>query len=106
MPKKLRNCTAGHKMTVENTYHHKQHGHTYDECRECIKVSRKNGSRHSVADQRRIAKIDIIAEDITGITNCPKCEGILRWGEDSRLEDAVSCIYCGWRPSAMLAVQP
>lgn len=104
MTQPVKRCKAGHKMTAENTYHHKKHGHIYDECRECIRLARPNG--YTVADQRRIARIDIIAEDISEIKNCPKCKGVLRWGEDSRLEDAVSCVYCGWRPSAKLAVQP
>ena len=96
-------CIANHTMTEANTYDRSKHGFNYKECRECIRLSRSNS--YTVADQRRIARIDIIAEDITGITNCPKCEGILRWGEDSRLEDAVSCIYCGWRPSARMAME-
>ena len=52
------------------------------------------------ADQKRISQLEVIAEDVSGITNCRKCNGILKWGEGSRLDDLVSCVYCGWRPSA------
>ena len=59
----------------------------------------------SLAEQRQIAKREVIVEDISGIESCPKCAGILRWGRDTRYEDAVSCIYCGWRPGARMAVE-
>ena len=58
--------------------------------------------RATIGEQRRIAKLDVIVEDVSGIKSCPKCEGILMWGRDTRYEDVVSCIYCGWRPSAKL----
>jgi len=104
MTRVMKKCKTGHKMTVENTYHRKQHGHVYKECRECIRLARPKG--YTVADQRQLAKIDIVAEDTSQISNCPKCKGVLKWGKDTRYEDAVSCVYCGWRPSAKLAVQP
>ena len=62
----------------------------------------RTSPRATIGEQRRIAKLDVIVEDVSGIESCPKCEGILRWGQDTRLEDVVSCIYCGWRPSAKL----
>lgn len=101
-PAALKKCSAGHVMTVDNTYWHRQHGHVYPQCRECIKAARKNGYRYTVADQRQLAKTEIIKEDISQITACPKCKGILRWSNDSRLEDEVACLYCGWRPSAKM----
>jgi predicted RNA-binding Zn-ribbon protein involved in translation (DUF1610 family) len=107
MPRKLETCVAGHKMTTDNIYHRKKHGHTYPECRECIRLARKNhhSNGYTVADQRRIAKLEVTVEDTSQITACPKCAGILKWGKDSRHEDAVSCIYCGWRPSAKLVTE-
>lgn len=61
--------------------------------------------RSSIGEQRRVAKLDVIVEDVSGIESCPKCEGILMWGRDTRYEDAVSCVHCGWRPSAKLEVE-
>jgi hypothetical protein len=58
--------------------------------------------RSTIGELRRIAKLDVIGEDVRGIESCPRCEGILRWGEDSRYEDIVSCVYCGWRPQAKI----
>lgn len=54
---------------------------------------------------RALAKSNVIVEDISQITACPKCAGILRWAEDIRYEDVVSCFYCGWRPSARLEME-
>ena len=108
MPKAAKNCPTGqHKMTAENTYWHKKHGGTYSVCRKCRDIQAKERKKYSFtrADQKRISQMDVVTEDITGITNCPKCEGILRWGEDSRLDDAVSCVYCGWRPSATVVME-
>tara|TARA_B110000285_G_scaffold234350_1_gene310986 strand:+ start:1255 stop:1356 length:102 start_codon:yes stop_codon:yes gene_type:complete len=31
--------------------------------------------------------------------------GLLTYGRGDQFEDAVSCIYCGWRPGAKLAMQ-
>ena len=101
-------CSAGHKMTARNTYHRQKHGSTYPECRECIRLARKNRSvnGYTRGEQKRLSKHDVIVEDISNITACPKCAGILRWsGEDSRVQDAVSCILCGWRPSAIVGGQ-
>ena len=52
-----------------------------------------------------LAKSNVIAEDISQITTCPKCQGVLKWGQDTRYEDAVSCVYCGWRPSAKVEIK-
>jgi hypothetical protein len=65
----------------------------------------RENTRSTVGEQRRIAKLDVIVEDVSGVESCPKCAGILRWGRDTRYEDAVSCVYCGWRPSAKLKMQ-
>ena len=51
-------------------------------------------------DQKRLRMSAVIVEDVSGLESCPKCAGILRWGQDTRLEDVVSCVYCGWRPGA------
>ena len=100
-------CIAGHTMTKVNTYDRSKHGFNYKECRECIRLARLTRQRagYTVDDQKRISKMAVIPEDISGISACPKCEGVLRWSDDSRLEDEVSCIYCGWRPSARMAVE-
>ena len=54
----------------------------------------------SLRDQRALATAVIHVEAVSGLESCPKCAGILRWGQDTRLEDVVSCVYCGWRPGA------
>ena len=102
MPAAVKNCPAGHKMTAENTYWHKKHSGTYAVCRKCKEFQRKKRKKfkYTKADQKRISEMDVITDDFTGITNCPKCKGILNWGEGDKLEDLVSCVYCGWRPSA------
>ena len=61
--------------------------------------------QYTIGEQRRIAKLDVIVEDVSGIESCPKCEGILMWGRDIRYEDVVSCLYCGWRPRAKLEME-
>jgi|TARA_R110000822_G_scaffold258958_1_gene384116 hypothetical protein len=107
MPKALKNCPAGHKMTTDNTYWQNKHGNAYPVCRECKQIQAKERKKYSFtkADQKRISQMEVVTEDITGITNCPKCEGILKWGEDSRLDDKVACVYCGWRPSAKVVME-
>ena len=107
MPKALKNCPAGHKMSKDNTYWQRKHGYGYAVCRECKQVQAKERKKYSFtkADQKRISQMDVVTEDITGIKNCPRCEGILRWGEDSRQDDLVSCVYCGWRPSAKVVME-
>ena len=54
----------------------------------------------SLMDQRELAKSSVGVEDVSGLERCPKCAGILRGGQDTRREDVVSCVYCGWRPGA------
>tara|TARA_R110000823_G_scaffold230263_2_gene357200 strand:+ start:339 stop:665 length:327 start_codon:yes stop_codon:yes gene_type:complete len=100
-------CIAGHAMTTANTYDRRKHGFNYKECKLCIKEARLTRHRagYTVDDQRRLSKIDVIADDVSEITSCPKCEGKLQWAKESVLQDAVSCIYCGWRPGAKLAVE-
>jgi hypothetical protein len=102
MAKVLKNCPAGHKMTTDNTYWQSKHGNAYAVCRLCKQVQAKERKKYSFtkADQKQIAQMEVVTEDISGIKNCPKCEGILKWGEDNRQDDLVSCVYCGWRPSA------
>ena len=65
----------------------------------------RTNPRATIGEQRRIAKLDVIVEDVSGTESCPKCEGILRWAVDIRYEDVVSCLYCGWRPSAKLEME-
>jgi predicted RNA-binding Zn-ribbon protein involved in translation (DUF1610 family) len=67
-----------------------------------IIVRRVDRYSFTARDQLRLAKSLVIVEDISEIESCPKCGGILRWGKDELLEDAVSCVYCGWRPVARL----
>ena len=72
-------------------------------------IARKGRTKMARGDQKKLAralsKSNVIVEDISGIESCPKCEGILRWAEDTRYEDAVACICCGWRPSAKLEME-
>ncbi len=99
-------CIANHTMTKVNTYERSKHGVIYKECRECIRLARLNRHTHgyTVEDRKRISKIDVIADDVSEIKSCTKCTGLLTYGRGDHLEDAVSCIYCGWRPSARMAV--
>ena len=99
----IRTCPDGHKMTKNNIYQKIKNGNAYSECKACRKVRRDkaaDGLKRFHAGKKAVSQMQVVTEDITGIKNCPKCEGILRWGEDSRLDDEVSCVYCGWRPSA------
>jgi len=48
------------------------------------------------------AKMEVVKEDTSNLIACPKCEGVLKWGIDSSLEDFVSCLYCGWLPNSKL----
>ena len=100
-------CIAGHRMTKDNTYQRSKHGFNYKECRECTRTARLNRHTHgyTVDDQKRISKIDVIADDVSDIKSCPKCTGLLTYGRGDHLEDAVSCVYCGWRPSARMEVE-
>ena len=72
-------------------------------------ITQKSRTKMARGDQKRwmraLAKSDVIVEDVSGIESCPKCEGILRWAVDIRYEDVVSCLYCGWRPSAKLEME-
>tara|TARA_R110000765_G_scaffold362286_1_gene452502 strand:- start:236 stop:658 length:423 start_codon:yes stop_codon:yes gene_type:complete len=103
----LEHCPAGHKMTPLNTYWQNKHGSAYAVCRQCRQVQTKERKKHGFTkqDQQKIARMPVVEEDTSQITACPKCEGILKWGEDTRLEDKVSCVYCGWRPSAKLKME-
>ena len=103
----LKNCSAGHKMTTANTYHRRSHGQAARECRECTRLARKKRSRYGYTkdEQKKLSKHDVIVEDTSQVTACPKCQGILKWGNDTRLEDKVWCVYCGWRPSARVGNQ-
>ena len=103
----LKNCSAGHKMTGPNTYHRQKHGSTYLECRECIRLATKkrSGYGYTRGEQKRLSKHDVIVEDTSNMTACPKCEGKLQWADESVLQDAVYCLYCGWRPSAIVGEQ-
>lgn len=102
MPKTKENCPAGHRMTEENTYWHRKHGNTYPECRQCRRETRKDRKKFQYTKDEQIAlsKRPVIQEDISGITECPRCNGRLHIGIGNEIEDALSCIYCGWRPTA------
>ena len=103
----LKNCSAGHKMTGSNTYHQQKHGSTFPECRECIRLESKkrNVYGYTRGEQVELAKHDVEVEDTSEMKVCPKCSGRLRYGAGDFFEDAVSCIYCGWRPSARVGIQ-
>ena len=51
---------------------------------------------------RQETKMEVVKEDTSNLTACPKCGGVLKWGEDSSVEDSVSCLYCGWLPNSKL----
>jgi ribosome-binding protein aMBF1 (putative translation factor) len=103
----LKNCSAGHKMTGPNTYHQQKHGSTFPTCRECIRLEAKkrSGYGYTRGEQKRLSKHDVEVEDTSEMKVCPKCSGRLRYGAGNFFEDAVSCIYCGWRPSARVENQ-
>ena len=107
MPKPLDNCLAGHKMSKDNTYWNSKHGNSYAVCRQCKHIEAKERKKHKFTrqDQLLIARMPVVKEDTSKLTACPRCEGILKWGEDSRLDDLVSCVYCGWRPSARMEME-
>ena len=68
MPKALKNCPAGHRMTTDNTYWHNKHGNAYAVCRLCKQVQAKERKKHrfTKADQKRISQLEVVTEDITG----------------------------------------
>ena len=100
-------CVIGHSMTKANTYDRSKHGFNYKECRECTRLARLTRHRagYTSDDQKRISKMDVIADDTSQISSCPKCAGLLTYGRGDHLEDAVSCVYCGWRPSARMEME-
>lgn len=104
---KIDNCPSGHRLTAENTYWQKKHANTYKVCRACKQISAKDrkSNGYTKADQKQLSQMEIVTEDISGITNCPKCDGILKWGDDTRYDDLVACIACGWRPSAAVVME-
>ena len=55
---------------------------------------------------RQEAKMEVVQEDTSKLTACPKCGGILKWGIDPKVEDSVSCLYCGWLPNSRLTKRP
>ena len=94
-------------MTARNTYHRQKHGSTYPECRECIRLATKkrSGYGYTRGEQKRLSKHDVIVEDTSNMTACPKCSGVLIHGNNNRLEDGLYCLSCGWRPSAIVGGQ-
>ena len=104
--KKPEQCRAGHPMTGENIYWHNKHGVSYAVCRTSKAArSRKRHKATSLTKTERVelSKRPVIQNyDVDRITNCPKCDGILKWAADPRLDDPVACIYCGWGPRAYL----
>ncbi len=107
MPKPVENCSAGHKMTTENTYWQRKHGNAYAVCRECKRIAsqERNKYRYTKVEQNNIARRPVVQQDTKGLTQCPKCQGRLHFGVGNEIEDALSCIYCGWRPSAKVEVE-
>jgi hypothetical protein len=99
MPKK---CIVGHEMTAENTYARQKHGNVYSECKSCIRLAAKKRNSHGYTrgEQVELAKHEVQVEDTSAMKVCPKCSGRLQYGAGNHFEDAVACIYCGWRPSA------
>ena len=107
MPKPKEKCPVGHKMNTENTYWQRKHSNTYAVCRICKRIEGKKRDvfRITRKDLREVAKSTVIPEDITGLQKCPKCLGRLHFGIGNEIEDALSCIYCGWRPSAQVEIE-
>jgi len=62
-------------------------------------------SGFTARDQRELAKTAVIPLDISRVTSCPKCGGVLglRLGEGNWLTDSMWCVYCGWRPGSRLS---
>ena len=104
--KKPEQCRAGHPMTGENIYWHNKHGVSYADCRKCRTARRRKRHKETSltkTERDELSKRPVIQNyNIKKITNCPKCDGILKWAADPRLDDPVACIYCGWRPTAYL----
>ena len=99
----IRTCPDGHKMTKNNTYQKIKNGNAYSECKACRKGRSDKvveGLKRFHDGKKAVRHMEVISEDTSKYSCCPRCEGVLRWGEDSALDDKVSCIYCGWRPSA------
>ena len=97
----------GHRMNAENTYWQRKHGNTYAVCRECKRLASKERQkfRYTKHDQLRIAKADVVTENTVDLKKCPKCDGRLHFGAGNEIEDALSCIYCGWRPNARIEIE-
>jgi len=78
----------------------------------CIEIRGSLRVRYSSSftsrDRRSLERVSVISDDVSGVMSCPKCGGdrSLRFGEGSWLEDAVWCVYCGWRPGAKLGGGP
>ncbi len=107
---KIENCSSGlHRMTAENVYwHRRKHGLIYKVCRACKRDAYKerNKDRVTKQDRRRIAEGDVIKQDVSDITNCPKCQSArLIYGRGDSLEDELRCGECGWRPTATVEVK-
>ena len=104
--KKPEQCRAGHTMSTENIYWDSKHGVAYAVCRTCRAARTRKRYRETSltkAERDELNKRPVIQNyNIKKITNCPKCDGILKWEQDSRLDDRVACVYCGWRPTAYL----
>jgi len=102
MPTTAKKCTAGHSMTKPNTQHHRRHGVVVEECRECVRLAAKkrNVYGYTRGEQVELAKHEVEVEDTSKMKTCPKCSGRLLYGAGDFFEDAVACLYCGWRPSA------
>ena len=68
----------------------------------------KFSSGFTSRDRRKLDRFAVIPEDVSRVARCPKCGGggSLRFGEGDWLEDAVWCVYCGWRPGARLGGGP
>ena len=107
MPKPKEKCPVGHTMNTENTYWQRKHGNTYSVCRTCKRLASKKRQKfqYTRSEQLRIARSPVVHEDTTGLEKCPKCTGPLYLGAGNEYEDALSCVYCGWRPSATVEVE-
>ena len=104
--KKPEQCRAGHTMSTENIYWDSKHGVTYSVWRTYRTARTRKRYRETAlakAERDELNKRPVIQNsNIEEATNCPKGDGILKWEQDSKLDDRVACVYCGWRPTAYL----
>ncbi len=101
-------CGSGHKMTKENTYKKRKHGRVYDECKTCRKIRgarTMQGIKRAKVEREAVSKMNVLPDSTDKLKACPNCKAQSGWkriGQGNEYEDAMSCVYCGWRPNAKM----